>query len=232
MSTEALLKLSDRLSSFTDRVGKGGSIFILPLVFVTMWDVTVRKLGGLQVYMAENFGRAFESTIIQELEWHFHTALFTLVLGYGFINNRHVRVDLLREKLSFRKQAWIEFLGITFFLLPYCVIVGFFAVSYAYESFLTNEISASTVGLSHRWIIKSVLPIGLFMTGVAGFAVWLQTVLVLFGPKDFRFKLMTLQWPEDAQAKADARRVREADAAAQREQDKQDRAAAREQQNP
>ncbi|MEE8395603.1 MAG: hypothetical protein V3S29_06075, partial [bacterium] len=71
--------------------------------------------------------------------------------------------------------------------------------------FLIGEISASTVGLSHRWIIKSVLVIGLVVAAISGIAVWLQTVLVLFGPKDLRFELMTLEWPEDQEAKAKAR---------------------------
>ena len=37
--------------------------------------------------------------------------LFTLVLGYGYIWNTHVRVDLVRENLAFRKKAWLD-LGI------------------------------------------------------------------------------------------------------------------------
>ena len=197
MPVEALLKLSDSLTRFTERVGKIGSIFILPLVAVTMWDVIIRKVGGIQVWLIENVSRYLGSTIVQELEWHFHTALFTLVLGYGFVLNRHVRVDLVREKLSFRTQTIIEFLGCTFFLIPYCAIVGYFAVDYAYEAFTSNEISASTVGLSHRWIIKSVLAIGLIVAALAGVAVWLQTVVVLIAPADLRFKLMTLEWPEE-----------------------------------
>jgi hypothetical protein len=47
-----------------------------------------------------------------------------------------------------------------------------------------------------------VLVFGLFVALLSGIAVWLQTVLALFGPKDLRFKLMTLEWPEDAAAKA------------------------------
>ncbi|MCZ6728764.1 MAG: TRAP transporter small permease subunit [SAR324 cluster bacterium] len=201
MNPDRIVKLSRSLANITETVGKWGSFFILPLVFVTMWDVFVRKLkfGGfsLQIWLIETFGAAFESTIIQELEWHFHTALFALVLGYGYINNRHVRVDLVRENLSFRKQAWIEFLGCTFFLVPFTSIVVWFAAEYAFGAFMTNEISASTVGLSHRWIIKSVLVVGLIFAAVSGIAVWLQTVLVLFGPKELRFDLMTLKWPED-----------------------------------
>jgi TRAP-type mannitol/chloroaromatic compound transport system permease small subunit len=112
-----------------------------------------------------------------------------------------VRVDLVREKLSFQKQAWIEFLGLTFFTIPYCLIVGYFATVFAWDSFQLMEKSASTVGLSYRFIIKSVLVFGMFTALLAGLAVWLQTVLVLLGPKELRFKLMTLEWPEDAAAR-------------------------------
>ena len=201
MPVEVMLKVSERLRSFVEFVGRWGAVFILPLVFITMWDVFLRKIGGMQVWLVEHFGAAFESTVIQEFEWHFHTALFTLVLGYGVVRNRHVRVDLVREKLSFRKQAWIEFLGLTFFLIPYCLLVGYFATIFAYDSFMVAEKSASTVGLSYRWIIKSVLVLGILTALLAGIAVWLQSLLVLFGPKDLRFKLMTLEWPEDAAAR-------------------------------
>ena len=200
-SADKLLVVSKKLSTFVENVGKFGSLFLMPLVFVTMWDVIMRKLGGFQIWAIENFGSMFESTKIQEFEWHFHTALFCLVLGYGFVNNRHVRVDLLREKLSFRAQVWIDFFGTLLFLLPYTVIVGMFAAEYTWEAFTSNEISASTVGLTHRWIIKSVLVIGLFVTALAGISVWLQTVVVLFGPQGKRFELMTLEWPEEQNRK-------------------------------
>lgn len=72
----------------------------------------------------------------------------------------------------------------------------YFASIYAYDSFMIGEISASLVGLPHRWIIKSVLALGIFMTILSGIAVWLQMALVLFGPKQNRFPLMTVEWPE------------------------------------
>ena len=192
-----VIQLSMVLKRYVDFVGRWGSLFILPLIFVTMWDVFARKLIWIQIWLVENVSPMFGSTMLQELEWHFHTALFTLVLGYGYVHNRHVRVDLVREKLTFRKQAWIEFLGCTLFLIPYCLVVIYFATYYAYDSYLMNEISASQVGLSNRWIIKSVLVAGLIVAAMAGFAVWLQSVLVLFGPKAVRFELMTLEWPEE-----------------------------------
>ena len=134
---------------------------------------------------------------MQEMEWHFHTALFALVLGYGYIHNRHVRVDLVREHLGLRAQAWIEFVGVNVLMIPYCAVMVYFATKYAHDSYVMNEVSASLVGLPNRWIIKSVFVFGLISAFFSGIAIWLQTYVVLFGPQDFRFKLMTLQWPED-----------------------------------
>lgn len=200
-----LYKISEGLRKFVDFVGRAGSWCVLPLIVFTCLDAVLRKTGAWQIDMAEffngtGFGWLFESTLLQELEWHFHTALFALVLGYGYIHNTHVRVDLVRETLSFRKKAWLEFLGCTFFMVPFTIIVFWFAVEYAYASWEISEISASQVGLSHRWVIKSILAIGIFVAMLAGIAVWLQTVICLFATemKNTRFDLMTIDWPEDA----------------------------------
>jgi TRAP-type mannitol/chloroaromatic compound transport system permease small subunit len=199
------LKVSDALRAFVDRTGRWASWLIVPLVAITVFDVVVRKLVWIQLWLLENFGRIFQSTLLQELEWHFHTALFTLVLGYGYIWNTHVRVDLVRETLGFRKQAWLEFFGLTFFMIPYCLIVIWFASIYAYDSWAIGEISASQVGLTHRWIIKSVLVFGLIVAALSGVAVWLQVAIVLWGPQNIRFPLMTLEWPEEAGTKIEGK---------------------------
>jgi TRAP-type mannitol/chloroaromatic compound transport system permease small subunit len=194
----AALRASDALRTFVDVTGRWASWLIMPLIAITVFDVTVRKLVWVQIWLVEHFGRIFQSTLLQEMEWHVHTALFALVLGYGYIWNTHVRVDLIRETLAFRKKAWLEFLGLTFFMIPYCLIVIWFASVYAYDSWAINEISASQVGLTHRWIIKSVLVLGLIVAALSGVAVWLQVAIVLWGPQNIRFPLMTLEWPEEA----------------------------------
>ncbi len=195
---ETLDKLSERLRSFVDRVGKLSTFFIIPLVFVTMWDVFCRKLVWIQIWLVENLGSIFESTLLQELEWHFHTALFLLVLGYGFTHNRHVRVDFLRENLTFRKKVWIDFFGTSLFMIPWICVLIYFSCIYTRESFIINEISASLVGLSHRWIIKSFLIAGFVCALLSGIAVWLQTVILLFGRSDYRFQPMTLEMPTES----------------------------------
>lgn len=199
------LRVARMLEGFVDGVGRVGSWFIVPVVLITCFDVIARKAvwtnsegmrEGIQIWLVENLGRTFDSTVMQEMEWHAHTALFALVLAYGYIKNTHVRVDLVRERLHFRTKAWLEMIGLTIFLFPFVLTILYFSSIYAYDSFMQGESSASQVGLSHRWIIKSVLVFGLFTVLMAGVAVWLQVYMVLFGPQQMRYPLMTLEWPE------------------------------------
>jgi len=192
-----MLRACESLRRFVDVTGRFGSWFIIPLVIITVFDVLLRKTGEVQLWMVENLSPVFGSTLLQELEWHSHTVLFTLVLGYGYIWNTHVRVDLVRENLAFRKKVWLEFIGLTFFFIPYLCVLTYFATVYAYDSWAISEISASQVGLSHRWIIKSVLVMGIFVSILAGVAVWLQLTVALFGQRNLRFPMMTLEWPEE-----------------------------------
>ena len=209
-----VLKASGALRAVVEFVGRWGAWFIVPLVLVTVLDVTARKLTfyaadgtvyGLQIWLKAHISRYFESTLLQELEWHLHTALFALVLGFGTIYNTHVRVDLVRDHVSFRKKIWIEFLGLTCFMIPYLLLVIYFASSWVFDSYRLGEISASTVGLSHRWIIKGILVAGLTIATIAGVAVWLQVAFLMWGGRPKRFPLMTLEWPEEAGSKIEGK---------------------------
>ncbi len=191
------LRVSNVLRDFVEVVGRGASWLIMPVVLITVMDASSRKLSLLQVWLVENVSMVFGSTILQELEWHFHTGLFALVLGYGFIYNAHVRVDVVREHLQFRSKAMLEFCGLTFFMIPFCGIIIWFAVDWVHTSWILGEISASQVGIPYRWAIKSVLLAGMVVAMISGIAVWLQVVVVLWGPREARFDLCTLEWPEE-----------------------------------
>ena len=189
---QTLDSISEALRSFVDKIGKLSTFFIITLVFITMCDVFCRKFITLQIWLVENFGRIFESTLLQELEWHFHTALFLMVLGYGFTHNRHVRVDFIRENLKLRKKVWIDFLGTSILMIPWICVLIYFSFIYVRESFIINEVSVSLVGLSHRWIIKSFMIAGFICALLSGIAVWLQTVIMLFGNPGYRLDSMTI----------------------------------------
>tara|TARA_E500000075_G_scaffold35776_1_gene32083 strand:+ start:274 stop:882 length:609 start_codon:yes stop_codon:yes gene_type:complete len=189
-----LVSLSEKLREIVNRVGRAATWMLVPLVIITMWDVVARKLVWIQIFMVKNFGAFFESTLMQEMEWHLHTVVFCLVLGYGYTHNRHVRVDFLRENFNFKKQAKIEFYGNILFMLPFTLICVYFSWIYMVDSYLINEVSASLVGLSNRWIIKTFLPIGYFFLFLGGMAVMIQLIAVIWGDNKKKLDLMVLEY--------------------------------------
>ena len=189
-----LVSVSEKLREIVNRVGRAATWMLVPLVIITMWDVVARKLVWIQIFMVKNFGPFFESTLMQEMEWHLHTVVFCLVLGYGYTHNRHVRVDFLRENFNFKKQAKIEFYGNILFMLPFTLICVYFSWIYMVDSYLINEVSASLVGLSNRWIIKTFLPIGYFFLFLGGLAVMIQLIAVIWGDNKKKLDLMVLEY--------------------------------------
>ena len=181
---EILTRISDWIDWLLTRVGKIAAWAGVILVAVTIFDVITRRFFVLG------------STKLQEFEWHMHVVLFGFLIGYAYIKDAHVRIDLVRERLSNRTQWWIEIAGCLLFLLPYSALIIYFSYDFAVRSFVVSEISASATGLSYRWIIKSVIPIGFSLLALAGIAVVFRKLVELFGPPELRAKVYDVEEAE------------------------------------
>ncbi len=179
-----LVLLSDFLDRWITRIGKTAAWAGVFLIAVTIFDVVTRRFFVLG------------STKLQEFEWHLHTILFAFCLGFAYLADAHVRVDLLRNALSKRTQWWLELLGVLLFMLPYCVVIIYYGIDFTHRSFMQNEASASATGLSHRWIIKSAIPIGFGLLFLSGIAVMLRKIVELFGPPDLRQQVSVTEQKE------------------------------------
>jgi TRAP-type mannitol/chloroaromatic compound transport system permease small subunit len=190
----------DRLNTF---IGKVAAWLLIPLVGVIMVDVINRKLHLLttlaeylkssgNVAAGEFVESYLTSTKFQDLEWHLHAALFLLCLGFAYVRNAHVRIELVRERFSPEVKAWLELIGSLIFLLPYATIVLYFSYEFAMRSYAMNEVSASLTGLSHRWIIKSFVPIGMVLLLLAGASVVIRNALFLFGPEEMKERVRAI----------------------------------------
>ena len=193
---QGLVSISEKIREIVNRAGRASTWLLVPLVIITMWDVVARKLVWIQIFMVANFGSFFESTLMQEMEWHLHTVVFCMVLGYGYTHNRHVRVDFLRENFNFQSKAKVEFYGNILFMLPFTLICVYFSWIYMVDSYQIGEVSASLVGLSNRWIIKAFLPIGYFFLFLGGMSVMIQLIAVIWGDNKKRLDLMVLDYDE------------------------------------
>ena len=163
-----LLNISKILEKLVIFLGKIGSWMALPLIFIIIFDIITRRFFVLG------------STKLQEMEWHLHTSLFLLVLGYAYLKDAHVRIEIVREQFSTMLKAILETLGICLFLIPYTVLVIYFGIDFVNRSLSMNEVSSALTGLSHRWIIKSFIPIGMFLLFLAGVSLLVKNIIYIY----------------------------------------------------
>ena len=192
---QQLLIASRAIDQALSYIGRIAAWLLLPMMIVIIVDVITRKFGLLtslkDVLLANEMHGAhgvvdkyFTSTKMQELEWHLHAALFLLCMGFGYVKNSHVRIEIVREKFDVYTKSWLEVIGIVLFIFPYTYLLFRFGFNFAERSFNMNEVSAALTGLSHRWIIKAFLPLGMALLFFGALAVLLRNLVFLFGSRE------------------------------------------------
>ena len=166
----ALLELAEGLRRLLEVVARASGWLLVVMAAVTCFDVLARKIG-----------LPLPFTKLQELEWHFHAALFSLWMGYGYTINAHPRVDSFTETLTLRRKAWIELAGCLLLALPYMALVAYYSLDFVAASYAVHEQSPSTVGLTHRWIIKGIYAAGLWLVVLGILSVLARVIVFLFG---------------------------------------------------
>lgn len=180
-----LLNLAEYLDRIPRFIGKCAGFVVLPLIAVIMFDVITRKIDFLRIGMSQlSFYWVIEPIKLQDMEWHLHAIILMMSFGFAYLNNAHVRVDIFREMFGRRGQAWIEFWGIVLLAIPYLVIAIYFSAVFVKISFMQGEGSESLTGITHRYIIKSVMVIGFTFTMSAFLATLIRICALLFGGHD------------------------------------------------
>jgi TRAP-type mannitol/chloroaromatic compound transport system permease small subunit len=167
---DALLRMSEAVRRMLEVLARASGWLLVVMAAVTCFDVLARKT-GLPVPL----------TKLQELEWHFHAAIFSLWMGYGYVINAHPRVDSFTEKLPFRRKAWIELVGCVLLALPYVALVAWHSVGFVLTSYTVGEQSESPFGLTHRWIIKTIYAAGIWLVLLGILSVLARVIVFLFG---------------------------------------------------
>lgn len=180
---QAFLKFGQILDSFARKLGYLTGWLIMPLIFVIMFDVITRKINFTRLYFSDftvEYGYSI-STILQDLQWHFHAAILMFSFGVGYLANAHVRVDIFREMLSKRKQAWFELIGLSVLALPFLILMIMFSWDMVALSFSQGEGSDSMTGIGMRYIPKSFMLFGFITVLVSVIATMIRLLAYLFG---------------------------------------------------
>jgi len=119
---------------------------------------------------------------MEELEWHFYSVPVMFGLAYAVTNDTHIRIDIVRMHMSERLKHIFEILGILLLLLPFLIIIFDFSLDYTIYAITHHESSQSSMGLPHRWIVKSVIPLSMLLLVIAAVARLIQEIVLLLYP--------------------------------------------------
>ncbi len=173
---------------------------VLDLTGAVASAILIALAGVLAYNVVARYAFSASSIALEELAWHFYSAIFLLGLSYALKAGAHVRVDLIFEGLSARTRAYIDLGGCLVFLLPMCAVVvvsgwhftldswgfgerpdGVFALLQQALDTGIGEKSQDPGGLNNRWFIKGVIPLSFALLFLAGIAHALRQILILRG---------------------------------------------------
>ncbi|MGA6925510.1 MAG: TRAP transporter small permease subunit [Desulfosarcina sp.] len=163
---KGLCKVIDRLNEVVGRLVSWVTLLLVLVVFV---DVVMRYL----------FKISFVFT--QELEWHLFAFIFLIGAGYTLLHDGHVRVDIIYQRLGLKGRAWINLLGVIFFLIPACYLVINTSWKFVGNSFSMMEGSPDPGGIPYRYIVKGTMTVGYVLLLLQGLSLGFHSLLQIMG---------------------------------------------------
>ena len=105
------------------------------------------------------FGDNLTVNDVIDLEWHFFAVMVMVGGTYAYLDDRHVRSDLIYASLSPSTRKWIDSLGDIFLMLPFTAVMCWLSIGFVMRSYNSGE-GSDYGGMLDRFLIKSTIPIG------------------------------------------------------------------------
>ena len=135
------------------------------MVLVTFVIVVLRYVFGTgQIWLQES------------LTW-MHAVVFMLGAAYTLQQEEHVRVDIFYRKMSDKRRAWVNLLGVLVFIFPMCGFFIYASIDYVVAAWSIGEVSRNSGGLPYPFIplLKSALLVMPSMVALQGLSLLLHS---------------------------------------------------------
>ena len=165
---KALLPVSRAIDAVNTWLGKYLAWLILAAVIVSAANATIRKIFDIS------------SNSWLELQWVLFSIVFLLCSPWTLLANEHIRIDIVNNLLPKRVRNWIEVVGHSFFLMPFCVIMVVTGIPFFVRSIETNEQSGNAGGLP-VWPTKSLIMIGFTLLLIQAVSELIKRIAVMRG---------------------------------------------------
>jgi len=152
-------RFAQAIDSLTERSGRWIALLILPLVFVVMYEVILRKV----FHAPTRWG--FEMTV------YLYGAHFMLGMAYTMLHDGHVRIDVIVLQMPERVQLWLRVITFIIIFIPFVGCLTYASIDYAATAWMSWEHS-QTAWKPPLYPFKTVMPVAvilLLLQGVSNF---------------------------------------------------------------
>ena len=167
--SSTVLRIADRIDCVNTAVGRTAAWAALLIVLVQFIVVVMRYVFGVgSIWLTE--------TII-----YGHATLIMLAAAWTLYAGGHVRVDVFYADFSPRTKAWVDLAGALLLLLPFMLVIAWFAIPYVARSWASLERSREASGLPLLFLLKTLIPLFAFMMALQGVSQAIRAAHVLRG---------------------------------------------------
>ncbi len=156
---------------FNKFLGNITAILLLLMMFNILLNVILR------------YFFSYGSIAMQEMEWHLFSVMFLLGISYALQDEAHVRVDFIYDRFSNKRKALINIIGTILFLIPFALFIIYGSYEFVFDAYDVAEISENPGGLTHRWIIKAMIPLSFFILFLSGISYIFKNLQTIRGEK-------------------------------------------------
>ncbi len=158
------IKLDKFFNKFDQYIGNISAVLMLLMMVNVVIDVILRYF-----FHTGSIG-------LQEMEWHLFSVMFLIGISYALNDEAHVRVDFIYDNMSTKRKAWVNILGTIFMLVPFALFIAYTSYDFVLDAYITNEISEDPGGLTHRWMIKAMIPLAFVLLLISAIAYIRQNI--------------------------------------------------------
>lgn len=165
----ALLGLSRGIDAMNTVIGRAAMWLTLAAVLISTGNAIVRYLAP-----------AHSSNAWLEAQWYLFGAVFMLCAAYTLLKNEHIRIDVVASRFSKSVRNWIDVIGHSCVLIPFCLLMIYDLWPFVKGSFLSGEVSNNPGGLI-VWPAKALILVGFVLLLLQGVSELIKRIAVMRG---------------------------------------------------
>lgn len=163
----ASLAFAQRIDRLNAAIGRAAAWACLFVVVVQFAVVVLRYV----------FGHG--SIWLSESIIYGHATMFMLAAAWTLAAGGHVRVDVFYADAAPRTKALIDLCGSVLLLLPFMVVLAWFAWPYVARSWAIFEASRETSGIPAVFLLKTLIPAFALLMALQGVSQAIKAASVL-----------------------------------------------------